>query len=60
MSPAKSEQQQKAAGLALAAKRKEVDPSRLRGAAKEMYESMTVGELRKFAGTSHRGIPKRT
>ena len=38
--PAKSKQQQKAAGAALAAKRGEVPKSRLKGASRQMVESM--------------------
>ena len=44
--PAKSAAQQKAAGAALAAKRGETSPSSLKGAAKEMYSSMSEGSLR--------------
>jgi len=43
--PAKSAAQQKAAGAALAAKRGETNPSSLKGAAKEMYSSMSEQEL---------------
>ena len=57
--PAKSKTQQKAAGAALAAKRGEVPPARLRGAAKEMAGSMTEKELRELAGTKRAGLPER-
>jgi len=57
--PAVSEQQQKAAGLALAAKRGEIDPKTLTGAAKQMYESMTAKQLEEYAGTKHKGIPEK-
>lgn len=56
--PSKSKSQQKAAGMALAAKRGEISPSKLRGAAKEMYDSMTVKQLREYAGGSTEGKPK--
>lgn len=57
--PAKSDNQQQAAGLALAAKRGEKDPSELKGAAKEMYESMSEDELKEFAETSHEDKPEK-
>jgi len=57
--PAKSKVQQKAAGMALAAKRRQIPPSRLRGAAREMYESMTIKQLEEFASTKRKGLPKR-
>jgi len=55
--PAESETQQKAAAVALAAKRGETEPEELFGAAKEMYESMTEEQLLEFAKTSHDGLP---
>jgi hypothetical protein len=55
--PAKSIAQQRAAGMALAAKRGKIKPSLLRGAAREMYNSMSRKELRKFAGTKHKKLP---
>ena len=57
--PAKSKQQQKAAGMALAAKRGEIPPSKLKGAAKDMYNSMTASQLREFASTKRKPLPKR-
>lgn len=50
--PAKSEKQRKAAGMALSAKRGKTDPGELKGAAKEMYESMTEKELKAYAEKS--------
>lgn len=47
--PAKSEDQRKAAGMALAAKRGRVPVKNLKGAAKSMYDSMSMSELMKFA-----------
>ena len=56
--PAKSKAQQKAAGLALAAKKGEIDPSELKGAAKSMYK-MKQSDLEKYAGTKHEGLPEK-
>ena len=53
--PAKSKAQQKAAGAALAAKRGEQKKSDLKGASKEMYESMSESQLEDFAGTKRKG-----
>jgi hypothetical protein len=55
--PAKSKAQQKAAGAALAAKRGEIKKTKLKGASKEMYESMTEEELEDIASTSRRDLP---
>ena len=49
--PAKSASQQKAAGAALAAKRGQTSVSKLRGASKSMYESMSEQQLDEFAST---------
>ena len=57
--PAVSEAQQKAAGAALAAKRGKSNPSDLRGASREMYDSMSEAELEELASTSHKGLPER-
>jgi len=46
--PAKSRAQQKAAGLALAAKRGKVPKTKLRGAAKSMF-GMTEKQLKDYA-----------
>lgn len=56
--PAKSKAQQKAAGAALAAKRGETSKGALKGASKEMYESMTEKELKELAETKHKGRPE--
>ncbi|MCX8997786.1 DUF3008 family protein [Rhizobiaceae bacterium BDR2-2] len=56
--PAKSKAQQKAAGMALAAKRGEIPKSELKGAALDMLESMTEKELEDFASTSHDDLPE--
>lgn len=57
--PARSKAQQKAAGAALAAKRGEIPDSELKGASREMKDSMTERELEDLAGTSHDGLPER-
>lgn len=53
-----SKAQQKAAGAALAAKRKEIKVSELYGAARSMYDSMTEKELEEVASTSRKGKPE--
>lgn len=57
--PAKSKAQQKAAGAALAAKRGETRKSDLRGASREMVESMSEEQLRALAATSRKDKPER-
>jgi hypothetical protein len=57
--PATSKAQQKAAGAALAAKRGEMKKSELKGASKQMYESMTEKQLEEFAETDRKGLPKK-
>ena len=56
--PAKSKAQQKAAGMALSAKRGETKKSELQGAAREMYESMSESELEEMAATPRKGKPE--
>ena len=56
--PAKSKAQQKAAGAALAAKRGEVPKAKLKGASREMYESMTEKELDELATTKRSKLPE--
>ena len=56
--PAKSKDQQKAAGAALSAKRGEIEKSELQGASKEMYESMSEAKLEDFADTERKGKPE--
>jgi len=55
--PAKSKAQQKAAGAALAAKRGQAKKSALKGASRQMYESMSEQQLDEFASTKRRGKP---
>ena len=53
--PAKSAAQQKAAGAALSAKRGDTPKSKLKGASKQMAESMTEAQLEEFASTKRKG-----
>lgn len=54
---AKSKAQQRAAGAALSAKRGETKVGDLQGASKDMYDSMTEGELDDMASTSTGDLP---
>lgn len=56
--PAKSKSQQMAAGAALSAKRGERSKSSLKGASKQMAQSMSRKELAKMAHTSRKGKPQ--
>ncbi len=56
--PAKSKSQQKAAGAALSAKRGDTARSKLKGASKQMAESMTEKELDEMASTKRKGKPE--
>lgn len=56
--PAKSAAQQKAAGAALAAKRGEQPRSKLKGASRQMEESMSETELEKIASTRRKDKPE--
>ena len=47
--PAKSAAQQKAAGAALSAKRGKTSPSKLKGASRSMYKSISEKQLDEFA-----------
>lgn len=49
--PAKSKDQQQAAAMALQAKKGQVSRSQLKGAAKEMFDSMSAKQLREYAST---------
>jgi len=57
--PAKSKKQQMAAGAALAAKRGERKKSSLKGASKQMAESMSEKQLKDFAKTKRKNLPKK-
>lgn len=56
--PARSKAQQKAAGAALSAKRGETPKSKLKGASKQMVESMSEKQLEEFASTRRKGKPE--
>lgn len=56
--PAKSKAQQKAAGAALSAKRGDTPKSKLKGASKQMVDSMTEKQLEDFANGSTKGKPE--
>lgn len=55
--PAKSKKQQMAAGAALAAKRGETSKKSLKGASKQMAESMSEKQLKDFAKTKRKKLP---
>jgi hypothetical protein len=57
--PAKSKKQQMAAGAALAAKRGERSRASLRGASRQMVKSMSEQQLREFAKTRRKGLPRK-
>ena len=57
--PAKSQNEQEAAGAALAAKRGKIPVSSLKGASRRMYRSMTAEQLEHLASTKHKGLPRR-
>ena len=53
--PAKSKAQQRAAGAALSAKRGETKKSELKGASRQMADSMSEKELSDMASTKRKG-----
>jgi hypothetical protein len=57
--PAESKVQGRAAGMALAAKRGEIRVSQLKGAAREMFNTMSTQQLRDFATTKGKRLPER-
>jgi len=56
--PARSKAQQKAAGAALSAKRGDTPKSKLKGASKQMADSMSEKQLEDFAKGSTKGKPE--
>ena len=56
--PAKSKKQQMAAGAALSAKRGERSVSSLKGASKQMAQSMSEKQLEEFAQTKRKALPE--
>lgn len=59
MMPAVSKQQQKFMGLVLAYKRGEVPASKVSKNVKQVAAAMSEKELEKYAGTKHKGLPKK-
>ena len=57
--PALSQKQQKFMGLVLAYKRGEVPASKVSKNVKQVAASMSEKELEKYAGTKHKGLPKK-
>ena len=57
--PATSQQQQKLFGLALAVKRGEVSPSEVSDEVRDIVDRMSEKDIEDFAGTSHKGLPKK-
>ena len=57
--PSLSAQQQKLMGLALAYKRGKVSASDVSKSVRQLANSMSEKELADFAGTSHKGLPKK-
>ncbi len=56
--PAKSGAQQKAAGAALSAKRGDTPKSKLKGASRQMEQSMSERQLDEMASTKRKGKPE--
>lgn len=57
--PSLSVQQQKIMGLALAYKRGKVPASKVSKSVRDLARSMSEKELAKYAGTKHKGLPKK-
>jgi hypothetical protein len=57
--PARSKKQQMAAGAALSAKRGERPKSSLKGASRQMVDSMSERQLEEFASTRRKKLPTR-
>lgn len=57
--PATSKQQQKLMGLALAYKRGDVSSDSVSDNIKKIANAMSEKELEKYAGTKHKGLPKK-
>jgi hypothetical protein len=57
--PAKSKKQQMAAGAALAAKRGERSRASLKGASRQMAKSMSEEQLKDFAKTKRKNLPRK-
>jgi len=59
MMPSLSKQQQKFMGLVLAYKRGQIPANKVSKNVKQVAASMSEKELEKYAGTKHKGLPKR-
>ena len=59
MMPAVSQKQQKFMGLVLAYKRGEIPASKVSKNVKQVAAAMSEKELEKYAGTKHKGLPKK-
>jgi hypothetical protein len=59
MMPARSVKQQKFMGLVLAYKRGEIPASKVSKNVKQVAAAMSEKELEKYAGTKHKGLPKK-
>jgi hypothetical protein len=57
--PAKSKKQQRAAGIALSAKRGRRSKASLKGASRGMFESMSEKQLKDVAKTKRKKLPTR-
>jgi len=57
--PARSKKQQMAAGAALAAKRGKRSKSSLKGPSRQMAKSMSEKQLREFAKTKRKKLPRK-
>ena len=57
--PATSKAQQKAAGAALSAKRGKTSKSALKGASRQMVDSMSEKQLEELAETDRKGLPEK-
>ena len=57
--PAKSKAQQKAAGAALSAKRGETPKKDLKGASRDMADSMSEKQLEELAHTKRKSLPNK-
>ena len=56
--PARSEKQQRAMGMAYAAKTGKLDPKKLSPKLRKMMKSMSAKQLKEFAETKHSDIKK--
>lgn len=57
--PSVSKAQQRASALALEARKGNVNPRNLQGAALSMFQSMKFNDLKEFAQTRRKGLPNR-